>query len=384
MPGLESHRDRSGVTTSAPHPASVLDAAFAAELAPEKLWAARLACSMATVLYAVFGIIDLWMIPSALHAVWIIRAVVVVASGWVLALTWHERFLDHYEKFALFIPVLWAAGIEAMLFFAAPGDPARHVYYAGLILVVIGFHTFIYLPILPMIAISAGIAAIYAYIGLAAHDMARLGDLPTLVANLFFLVSAVILCGAGQARRYRYLLENFRWRHTLARDVAAKEQARRQSEQQASHDLLTGIPNRRHFIYLVERSIEASRLQGTWTAVMFIDLDGFKPVNDTYGHAIGDEVLKILAERMRGCLKEPDAVARLAGDEFGALVALPAGVHPTVPGKWQTGFSTPFRNRLPSDRYASSLPPASGSHFPLATEATRRRWCRSPTAACTT
>ena len=176
------------------------------------------------------------MIPSALHAVWAIRAVVVVATGWVLALTWHKRFLDHYEKFALFIPVVWAAGIEAMLFLAAPGDPARHVYYAGLILVVIGFHTFIYLPILPMIAISAGIAAIYAYIGLAAHDMARLGDLPTLVANLFFLVSAVILCGAGQARRYRYLLENFRWRHTLARDVAEKEQARRQSERQASHD----------------------------------------------------------------------------------------------------------------------------------------------------
>ena len=279
---------------------------------------------MATVLYAIFGIIDLWMIPSALHAVWAIRAVVVVVSGWALALTWHTGFLRHYEKFALFIPILWAAGIEAMLYLAAPGDPGRAVYYAGLILVVIGFHTFFYLPILLMITISAGIAAIYAYIGLAAHDMARLGDLPTLGANLFFLVSAVIICGTGQTRRYRYLLENFRWRHTLARDVAAKEQARRQSEHRARHDLLTGIPNRRHFIDLVDRNIEAARLRGTWTAVMFIDLDGFKPINDAYGHAVGDAVLKIVAQRMHGCLKGPDAVARLAGDEFGALVALPS------------------------------------------------------------
>jgi hypothetical protein len=94
-------------------PSSVLDPAFAAELAPEKLWTARLGCGMAALLYLLFGIIDLWMIPSALHAVWTIRAAVITASLVVLALTRTERFLREYEKFALFMPVLWAAGIEA-------------------------------------------------------------------------------------------------------------------------------------------------------------------------------------------------------------------------------------------------------------------------------
>ncbi len=304
-------------------PSSVLDPAFAAELAPEKLWTARLGCGMAALLYLLFGIIDLWMIPSALHAVWTIRAAVITASLVVLALTRTERFLREYEKFALFMPVLWAAGIEAMLYFAAPGDPARDFYYAGLILVVIGFHSWFYLPIVSMTVISAAIVAIYAVIALVVHDVARTGGLPTLVSNLFFLGSAVVICVAVQVRRYRYLLENFQWRQALARDLAAKEQARRQSEHRATHDLLTGLPNRAQFIRLADREIEAARSRGSWVALMFIDLDGFKPINDTHGHAVGDEVLKILAQRMRNCLKGSDTVARLGGDEFGAVVALP-------------------------------------------------------------
>ena len=301
----------------------MLDPAFAAELAPEKLWTARLGCSMAAVLYTLFALIDLWMIPSAIHAVWTIRIIVVALSVLVLALTWRARFLRDYERFALFMPVLWAAGIEAMLYLAAPGDPARNYYYAGLILVVIGFHSWFYLPIVSMTVISAAIVAIYAVIALVVHDVARTGGLPTLVSNLFFLGSAVVICVAVQVRRYRYLLENFQWRQALARDLAAKEQARRQSEHRATHDLLTGLPNRAQFIRLADREIEAARSRGSWVALMFIDLDGFKPINDTHGHAVGDDVLRILAQRMRNCLKGSDTVARLGGDEFGAIVALP-------------------------------------------------------------
>jgi diguanylate cyclase (GGDEF)-like protein len=192
-----------------------------------------------------------------------------------------------------------------------------------LILVVIGFHSWFYLPIVSMTVISAAIVAIYAVIALVVHDVARTGGLPTLVSNLFFLGSAVVICVAVQVRRYRYLLENFQWRQALARDLAAKEQARRQSEHRATHDLLTGLPNRAQFIRLADREIEAARSRGSWVALMFIDLDGFKPINDTHGHAVGDEVLRILAQRMRNCLKGSDTVARLGGDEFGAIVALP-------------------------------------------------------------
>jgi diguanylate cyclase (GGDEF)-like protein len=301
---------------------SVLDPVFARELASEKLWTARIACSMAAVLYALFGVIDPWMIPSALHSVWAIRAGVVTACVVALALTRFEWFLREYEKFALVLPVLWAAAIEAMLYLAAPGDPARDSYYAGLILVVVGFHSWFYLPIAAMTAISAAIVLVYAGVALVVHDVVRTGGLPTLVSNLFFLGSAVVICVAVQARRYRYLLENFQWRQALARDLAAKEQARRQSEHRAAHDVLTGLPNRAHFIRLAGRQIESSRGSGTRLALMFIDLDRFKAINDAHGHAVGDEVLKHLAQRMRGCLKGADTVARLGGDEFGAIVPL--------------------------------------------------------------
>jgi diguanylate cyclase (GGDEF)-like protein len=345
MAGMRLAGDSFAPAMAAPRPNSVLDPAFSAELAPEKLWNARVACVIAAVLYSLFGIIDLWMIPSALHLVWAIRAVVVIITLVALLLTRHEQFLLNYEKFALFMPALWAAGIEAMLYLAAPGDPARHSYYAGLILVVIGYHSWFYLPITAMAVITVAIVAIYAVIALVVHDVASTGGLPTLVSNLFFLGSAVVICVAVQVRRYRYLLEIFQWRRALARDLADKEDAHRRSEHQATHDVLTGLPNRAHFVRLADRAIEAAQKQGSWVAVMFIDLDGFKPINDTHGHAVGDEVLKILAQRMRNCLKGSDTIGRLGGDEFGAVVALPAGAFESaekVAGKMLGALSQPI------------------------------------------
>lgn len=97
---------------------------------------------------------------------------------------------------------------------------------------------------------------------------------------------------------------------SLQRDM---EQARWQAE----HDALTRLPNRLHFLREGERRLSEA---GGHSAVMFIDLDGFKEVNDTFGHAAGDEVLVQLAARMLGTLRPTDLMARLAGDEFTVLL----------------------------------------------------------------
>ena len=88
----------------------------------------------------------------------------------------------------------------------------------------------------------------------------------------------------------------------------------------ANHDLLTALPNRAAFEEAVGSAIRRCKANGGRLALLFVDLDGFKTVNDTYGHAAGDELLRTLGQRIRRCLRAGDAVARVGGDEFNVLL----------------------------------------------------------------
>lgn len=84
----------------------------------------------------------------------------------------------------------------------------------------------------------------------------------------------------------------------------------------AKTDALTGLPNRRALMEELETRFQMAQNKGSRIALMFIDLDGFKPINDTYGHEAGDDVLKIVSERYASCVRRGDMVCRLGGDEF--------------------------------------------------------------------
>jgi diguanylate cyclase (GGDEF)-like protein len=110
----------------------------------------------------------------------------------------------------------------------------------------------------------------------------------------------------------------------LFRIVAGASRALRQqaevNEHQALHDALTGLPNRTLFHDRVGQALSAARREHIPVAVMIMDLDRFKEVNDTLGHSSGDELLKQAGSRLREALRESDTVARLGGDEFGVLL----------------------------------------------------------------
>lgn len=98
-------------------------------------------------------------------------------------------------------------------------------------------------------------------------------------------------------------------------------------EAAANHDALTGLPNRRLLADRLTQAVQRSKRNRTLLAVCYLDLDGFKPVNDLLGHAAGDEVLRVVARRMQKALRGADTVARVGGDEFVLLLGDVNHVH---------------------------------------------------------
>jgi diguanylate cyclase (GGDEF)-like protein/PAS domain S-box-containing protein len=104
-------------------------------------------------------------------------------------------------------------------------------------------------------------------------------------------------------------------------DITATKEMALRMEHMAYHDILTGLPNRAMFQDHLELALARARRHGLAVAVLFLDLDDFKPVNDTHGHEVGDMVLQHAAHQIRAAARDTDLVARQGGDEFLVLLA---------------------------------------------------------------
>ncbi len=117
---------------------------------------------------------------------------------------------------------------------------------------------------------------------------------------------------------------------SLSHSIGRLDDAQKTEEHNAMHDSLTGLPNRRYLSEWMTTALAGARRAGRELHVLYFDLDGFKAVNDQFGHEAGDRVLKITAARLREVLRSSDFVARIGGDEF--VAALPQTDDPPVVG----------------------------------------------------
>ncbi len=102
----------------------------------------------------------------------------------------------------------------------------------------------------------------------------------------------------------------------IVQDISERKRAEEQIRRQASFDALTGLPNRTVFFDHMTLAIAGAKRHGSIFAVLFLDLDRFKDVNDSLGHLVGDQLLKMVGERLKSCIRKIDTVARFGGDEF--------------------------------------------------------------------
>jgi diguanylate cyclase (GGDEF)-like protein len=152
------------------------------------------------------------------------------------------------------------------------------------------------------------------------------------------------------------MLSRFDARTTLL--VGSVSQLNGQIVRMATFDTLTDLPNRRTLSERIERAIQAASLQQTLFAVLFMDLDGFKTINDSLGHTAGDEVLKAFAQRLLHCVRGGDMVARLGGDEF--VVLLDNLASPDDAGKMAESVLERMRKGVWSDSQPLQVTPSIG------------------------
>ena len=265
---------------------------------------ARIALLVGAIMYCMYGFLDsLFVPPEAVVKVWYIRTMVIMLAFAVFGMTFYRRFSRSNQLLLSLAGLFGGLGLLAKMWLLP--DSAISYYYAGLILIAFWCYTL------------AGIQFIYAIlvnaILLIGFNLMFSGPKPLSILSLvsydFFILSANFI-GAftnymvGRQHRLLFLREK-------ELDVE-----RRLQHERALHDRLTGLPNRELLLDRVDQALRYSIRNNQLCAGFFLHLDKFKPINDTYGHAVGDQVLQEIAKRLQKVVREADTLSRLGGDEF--------------------------------------------------------------------
>lgn len=282
--------------------------AFHRQLLPRLRLQGRAAIVVGIIVYFLYGALDhLFVPPDQLGLIWLIRMLALAVPLGVLALTFTAWFARANQFLLALVGLSAALGLIAMLWHL-PVESSAY-YYPGLMLAT--FYTYNLLGARFIQALGINIFVLLLYNLLFGYVHAYPD--PLLLSQNFFMLSANLIGGAAG-----YLVE-YQRRQLFLREQQLDDE-RRLHLQRSLHDRLTGLPNRDLLNDRMRQALAMARRDSERHAGFFVDLDGFKNVNDQLGHEIGDVVLREIARRLVAATRETDTVSRLGGDEFFLLV----------------------------------------------------------------
>lgn len=285
-----------------------VERAFASHLVPRLRVQGRAAILVGTFVYLLSGFLDGLLVPPEYQVfAWVFRLSALGYAGLVFALTFHPAF-ERFNRLPLGTTGL-AVGLSVVAILHLQPPEATAYFYPSLILTTFYTYNFIGTRFIYALAIDIIVVLTYNLVFGIVHDY----PMPILLTHNFFIISANLMGGGAG-----YLAE-YQRRQVFLREMELDGE-RRHHLQRSLHDRLTGLPNRELLEDRIAQLLARSRRAGATHAGLFVDLDGFKPVNDRLGHDRGDIVLREIARRMVATVRQTDTVARLGGDEFFVLI----------------------------------------------------------------
>jgi len=240
------------------------------------------------------------MVQSAREGLWGVIVVDAIALSWLAALWRLQNALSFTTRAMQFLLIAFAVGVALML----QVGPVAHTYLLVvpcLAALLVGLKPAIWLLLAGAVAIVlTGFAPAPDPAAMGLSDDA--GVRAAIVALNYLFIAGILTFSCGVLLRH------------LARSLA-------DGEQLAFYDPLTGLPNRRLLLDRLAGLLASSERQQIFSAVMFVDLDRFKTINDARGHATGDHLLRLAAQRLSELVRKSDTVARIGGDEFVVLLS---------------------------------------------------------------
>lgn len=309
----------------------------------EKINSTRVVVVLAILLMLVYTVMDSFGLPAdRLKIIYPIRIALIVFLSFLFFLTYKTNFFTkHYIK--LLMSGYISSGIVVIIgaYICQPTDYSHDLYFAALMILVITSFSWSYLPIKHSIFICAFFATAYVIIKVYVHQDIEGTRALSLVAKVFYLMFVGIIASIAQYIRDHLIYRNLKLQKKLKEIALEKAKEAKQQEKLANLDTLTGIPNRLSITNSLTKAIKEAEETNSLLILLFMDLNGFKKINDTYGHDSGDKVLEVSAKRLERMIRDGDYLARLGGDEF--LMAFKAN-----------HFSSKFIDKL-SDKIKESI-----------------------------
>jgi len=281
------------------------EAAFVADYARRIMPQTRIALLLGAIIFLGLGFTDRLFYPDnflPLLQLRLIMAGSLIAGYLVTRARWAQ---DAHQVLLAGLTLLTGSAMLAMMLRV----PTPETHFVGLFLVIAWSYTFCGLRFFAALFTNMALLLAFANLFALAPPQAQQW---ALVGTFYLLAASLFLGLAG------FLVE--RQRRNLFLQAEALDEERRDNEHRALHDPLTGLPNRVHFEQVLESALARAVRNEELLAVLFIDLNDFKPINDQLGHWVGDEMLRAIAHRLARAHRGGDTLARQGGDEFVLLL----------------------------------------------------------------